>query len=125
MSNFFVQQEGGSPVDIESTYNLRVIRPKPIFVEEPKDLFKRSWADEDGDDVYIPLFRKMKARSVDLNVFCSGGTFLQDYRDFCTLLSEKGFDYWDVDQGVRVACALVGQEITKYNQVESKLIGRI
>jgi hypothetical protein len=125
MANFFVRQEGGSAVDIESTYNLRVIKPKPVFVEQPKDLFKRSWADEDGDDVYIPLERKMKSREFALEVYCSGNTFLQDYRDFCILLSEKGFDYWDVDQNVKVACVMSGQEIVRYNQVENKLIGRI
>ena len=125
MANFFIQQEGGSPIDIESTYNLRVVKPKPIFVEQPKDLFQRDWADEDGVDVYVPLDRKMKSRTFDLSVYCSGSTFLQDYRDFCILLSEKGFDYWDVDQGVKVGCVMDKQEIIKYNQVSKQLTGKI
>ena len=125
MGNFYIQQEGGSAIDIESTYNLRVIKPKPIFVEQPKDLFIRDWANEDGVDVYIPMDRKMKAREFELSVYCSGVTFLQDYRDFCTLLASDGFDYWDIDQGVRVGCVMESQEIEMYNHIEKKLIGKI
>lgn len=125
MGNFYIQQEGGLAIDVESAYNLRVIKPKPIFVEQPKDLFQRDWAEEDGVDVYIPTERKMKARKFELNVYCSGVTFLQDYRDFCTLLAGAGFDYWDIDQGVRVACVMESQEIEIYSHIDRKLIGKI
>ena len=67
----------------------------------------------------------MKSRKFELNVYCSGNTFLQDYRDFCILLQAKGFDYWDIDQGVRVECVMEKQEIVRYDQIEKKLIGKI
>jgi len=106
--NFYIQRDGETQVDIESTYNMRVTHVDGLHPADYKEVFKRDWAEEDGVDVYFPTTRKTKSRNVDMTVFMNESTCLTDYENFVTFVSEKKFEYWDTLRNKEVSLIYEG-----------------
>ena len=66
--NFYFQK-GEDVIDIESTFKVRVTSVRGLLPSQPKELFKRDWAGENGTYVHVPADRKRKAGEVTLTMF--------------------------------------------------------
>jgi len=100
-TNFYMQQDGGLAVDIESTFNIRVTSVRGLNPASPKELFTRDWAGEDGIDVYLPATRKKKATEVTMTCFAEKTdtkTAIDLYDEFCAYIFDGAIDYWDTLQ---------------------------
>ena len=95
MANFYITRDSGSQIDIESQWRCKVLH-SPTFVEQPKDPFVRSWADEDGDDVISNPHTKSQV--LDIKVFFEGDGYLTNMYDFCTFMALEDFEWRDTNQ---------------------------
>lgn len=105
-TNFYFQKTTDAlPIDIESTFNVRVISVRGLNPPQPKSLFTRDWANEDGIDVYVPETRLTKSSDVVITFFAEsagGKTAIELYDDICTYMIGAEFDYWDTLQNKKV-----------------------
>lgn len=119
MVNFYIQREGESAVDIESTYGLQVTHVDGLHPSSFKPVFKREWAGENGVDVYLPAERKTKPRNVVITIYMDGVNFLDNYKNFINFVSEKKFDYWDTLRNIKVAMIHEGENTPQWIQYTS------
>lgn len=62
----------GAVVDLLATYNI-ICQEMPFMVNPlAKDLPKRDWPDEDGQDVYVPATRRMKEYTMEVDFLYVG-----------------------------------------------------
>ena len=117
-TQFFIYKEGyPAPSDIELSLGIRIASVRGLNPANPKELFTRDWADEDGVDVYIPASRKKQSTEVTMTVFAEssyGATAIQKYDSFCSALFEGEFDYWDTLQNKKVTLIYTGNKPSWY-----------
>ena len=104
-TNFYIQFDGELAVDIESTYGIRVTSVRGLEAGDPKEIFKREWAAEDGTDYYIPATRKRQATTVTLTALAEdtqASTAKYKYDTFIAAIFDGIFDYWDTLQNRKV-----------------------
>ena len=90
-TNFYMKKASGSEIDIESNFNIHVTEVRGLNPPNPKKIFTRDWAAENGIDYYIGTSRKVKSSEVTIQFYAEDGvtTAIQRYRAFCDwLLSE-------------------------------------
>jgi hypothetical protein len=127
-TNFYIQPVGGSQIDIEAVYGLRVTSVRGLELGDPKEIFKRDWIAENGVDVYVPETRGRKATEVTMTCFIEDGTTTAKakYDTFIAYLTAGGtgaeFDYWDTLQKSKVRCIFEGKKSTWYQFVGKKQI---
>ena len=127
-TNFYIQPVGGSVVDIEAIYGLRITSVRGLELGDPKEVFKRDWIAEDGVDIYVPETRARKATEVTITCFIEDGltTAKSKYDLFIAFLVEGGtghqFDYWDTLQNSKVRCIFEGKKMSWYQFVGKKQI---
>ncbi len=122
MGLFKVTREGESEVDLE---NMGVtVLHSPTYNEQYKEPSKRSWANEDGDDVYFPISRKTKSQKITIEFFCEGNDYLSNYRNFCIFMASKKFTWRDENQGVTFGGYCSESSATRHD-VAKKLTGKI
>lgn len=126
-TNFYIQPVGGAQTDIEATYGIRVTSARGLELGDPKEVFKRDWANEHGVDIYVPDERKRKATEVTLTCWAEdspGKTAKQKYDDFIAAITSGGtgsqFDYWDTLQKSKVRCIFEGKKMSWYQFVGTK-----
>lgn len=123
-TNFYIKPVGGAQTDIESTYGIRVTSARGLELGDPKEIFKRDWANEDGVDFYVPASRKRKATEVTLTCWAedtTGKTAKEKYESFiAALLAAEQFDYWDTLQKSKVRCIFEGKKMSWYQFVGQK-----
>lgn len=98
-TNFYFQKEtDSSPVDIESTFKIRVTSVRGLNPASPKELFTRDWAEEDGVDVYLPDDRKKRSTEITMTCFAESNDTKSAsvlYDEFCEYIFNDKIDYWD------------------------------
>ena len=102
-----------------------VILHSPTYIEEPKDLFKREWANEDGTDVYLPTDRKTKAQTINIDIFCQGDSYLTNYKNFCIFIASKKFNWKDLNQEVSFDAVYENQSVKSRDDVNKQITGTI
>jgi len=122
MGLFKVTREGEIETDLEDMGV--TITHSPTYKEEYKEPSKRSWANEDGDDVYFPATRKTKSQKITIEFFCEGNGYLPNYRNFCIFMAEKKFVWKDENQGLTFDGICSESEATRHD-VAKKLTGKI
>ena len=88
-TNFYMQRDGESEIDIESSFGIRITEVRGLNPPNPKELFTRDWADEDGIDYYIPTTRRVKPSDVTIAFYAEDDlvkTAIYKYEDFCYYL---------------------------------------
>ena len=117
-TQFFIDKEGyPAPSDIELSLGIRIASVRGLNPANPKELFTRDWANEDGVDVYLPTSRKKQPTEVTMTVFAessSGTTAMQKYDNFCAALFDGEFDYWDTLQNKKVTLIYTGNKPSWY-----------
>lgn len=105
-TNFYFQKITDLlPVDIEQTFKVRVTSVRGLHPANPKELFTRDWADENGIEVYLPETRKRQATEVVMTCFVESTTLKAAnilYDEFCAYVFDSAFDYWDTLQKKKV-----------------------
>lgn len=122
-TNFYFQKETDEfALDIEETFKVRVTSVRGLNPANPKELFTRDWADEDGVDVYLPDARKRQATEVIMTCFAesvsltqySTKTAIQLYDEFCAYVFDGEIDYWDTLQQKFVTLIYTGNKPAWY-----------
>jgi hypothetical protein len=103
-TNFYMQKYGGNEIDIESEFNIRVTSVRGLNPPQPKDLFTRDWASENGLDYYVPSERNCKSSDVVMSILAQDDTdtAIEKYRAFCDYLFDGVFTYHDTLQNQQV-----------------------
>lgn len=129
MANFYMTVGTGAEVDIESTYGIRVTSVRGLNPPQPKEIFTRDWATENGVDVYIPDTRKIKSSEIIMTIYVKGdtSTAMAKYKVFCDFLLASGLiTYRDTVQSVTVNIIYNSNKPAWYNLVsETSLLSEI
>jgi len=125
-TNFYFQKVTDvTPLDIESTFNVRVKSTRGLTQAQPKELFKREWANEDGVDVYVPSTRLLKSATITISCYAAATetkTAIELYDDICDYMIGAEFDYWDTLQNKKVNLTYISHKLGWLNFVpEQKL----
>lgn len=117
-TNFYFQKATDVlPIDIESTFNVRVTQVRGLNPSSPKGLFTRDWANENGVDVYLPETRYVKSKEVTMTFFATSTatkTAIQLYDDICAYMIGDEFDYWDTLQNKKVGLIYIDNKTEWY-----------
>jgi len=121
-ANFYFQFDGApSAIDIEQSYGIRVTSVRGLHPADPKEIFTRDWADENGVDVYIPATRKVKSTEVTMTCFAENGTLetaIEKYDRFCeSIITDAPILYWDTLQNQQVSLIYTGNKPVWYQFV--------
>ena len=125
-TNFYFQKSTDiTPIDIEQNFKVRVTSVRGLNPTDPKELFTRDWADEDGVDVYIPTARKKKSQEVTMTCFADATTLktaIELYDEFCEYIFDGEFDYWDTLQKKKVKLIYLTNKPAWYQFVDKQRI---
>ena len=83
-TNFYLKKASAAEIDIESNFDIRITEVRGLNPPQPKAIFTRDWATEDGVDYYIGTARNIKASEVTLVIYAetdSTKTAIEKYRD--------------------------------------------
>lgn len=123
-TNFYFQKITDLlPVDIEQTFKVRVTSVRGLHPANPKELFTRDWADENGIEVYLPETRKRQATEVVMTCFVETTTLktaIELYDEFCEYVFDGEFDYWDNLQGKKVKLIYMTNKPAWYQFVDKQ-----
>lgn len=125
-TNFYWQKTGTpAPSDIEQSLGIRITSVRGLHPADPKELFTRDWAEEDGVDVYIPTTRKKKAQEVIMTCFAESDTYttaIEKYDNFCAAIFDGEFTYWDTLQNKQVVLIYMASKPVWYQFVDKQRI---
>lgn len=69
MKGYFKTEGSTTFVDIEATYGVILFSVIGLTDIEPKEYYSYDWLNQDGDDVYVPLDRKVKSVPVEMKAY--------------------------------------------------------
>jgi hypothetical protein len=101
-TEFFLQRGAEAEKNIETFFNVRVMSVRGLNPPQPKELYTRDWAANDGVDYYVPpTGRKKKASEVQMTLWIENGvkTALVKYKEFCEYVFDGVITYRDNLQG--------------------------
>lgn len=122
-TQFFFQKDELVPIDIESSFLIRVMSVRGLNPPQPKELFTRDWAGEDGVDVYLPASRKKKAQEVVMTCYAqdhSLGSAIESYDNFCEYIFNGEIWYHDDVQAQKVKLIYMGNKPAWYQFVSKR-----
>lgn len=81
---FFMTRDGDIAKDIELEFDIRIMQVRGLTPSNPKPIFTRDWAEENGVDYYVGTARKVKQSEVIMTIYAKDyyATALQKYRNF-------------------------------------------
>lgn len=138
--NFYFKKDNVE-IDIESYFGLRVFHVEGMEPSQPKELYTRDWAAEDGVKYYLPPLeeggiggRRLKASDLLIEIWIeddpstnlSPKTATEKYRDLCSYLLNGDIQYRDTLRGVYADVLYNGNKLSWMQHITpSKLQAQI
>jgi hypothetical protein len=114
---FYFQKLLGVPIDIETSLNVKITSVRGLTAGQPKELFTRDWANEDGIDVYMPNLRKIQSQDVVMTFFAKATqtkSAIDIFDEFREYIIDGEIDYWDTLQKRKVRLIFKGDNLMWY-----------
>ena len=131
---FFIQKGTDPEYNIEDYFAIRITSVRGLNPPQPKELFVRDWASEDGIDYFLAEERKRKSSEVIMTIFVQDSevyngmqvTAIQRYRSFCDYIFNGVLNYRDTLQNQAVSMIYNGNKPEWYQFVgEGRLMAEI
>ena len=109
-TQFYFQKPNESEYNIEDYFAVRVCEVRGLNPPQPKDVFTRDWASEDGVDYFLATIRKIKSSEVTMSVYVEDSAMymgmqvkaIERYRLLCDYLMNGTIRYRDTLQNQQV-----------------------
>lgn len=106
-TTFHFKEPSKTEINIELSFGISITQVRGLNPPNPKEIFTRDWASEDGVDYYVPTTRKVKSSEVVIQFYAvddSTSTAIYKYNDFCNYLLtvENPLRYRDTLQNQQV-----------------------
>lgn len=83
-TNFYLKKESAAEIDIETNFDIKVTSVRGLNPPQPKKIFTRDWATEDGVDYYVGTARNIKSSEVTIVIYAESDatkTAIEKYRE--------------------------------------------
>jgi hypothetical protein len=100
-TEFFFTKDDEEEINIEPEFGIRIMSVRGLNPPNPKELYTRDWAAENGVDYYVPTSRKRKSSEILMTLWIEDGvkTALVKYAEFCAYVFDGVITYRDNLQG--------------------------
>lgn len=133
MATFHFKEPSKAEINIEISFGIRITQVRGLNPPNPKEIFTRDWAAENGVDYYVQTTRKVKASEVTIEFYAEDDlvhTAIYKYDAFChyLLTVENPLQYRDTAQNMKANLIYTGNNASWYQLFESttkKLVAQV
>lgn len=135
MATFHFKEPSKAEINIETYFGIRITQVRGLNPPQPKEIFTRDWAEENGVDYYVspsPATRKVKSSEVTIEFYAETGatTAIAKYKAFCDYLlaAETPLRYRDTVQYCQVNLLYTANSTSWYQLFDStttKLVAQV
>lgn len=123
MAKTYIQKGTDAKKDLQWDFDITT-KHIPDIQFEQKEVFKRDWADQQGDEEYLPVIPVFKAYEQDLEFVCAGvlTTAIAKIKTFLKYLQSTEFSLYDEYSQRGIRCRFVSYDNKAFYRVGKDVV---